>query len=823
MTGWSAAGLLPGLYVFLLGAGLAALLRRWYDPVPWRALAVFGLILAVLFGNILFAGSVLLPLGSLPYFYPYRELPHADRPSIAIHGDLLLQIAPWTLEVRRALFDGRWPLWNAGAGAGMPLMGDPQTQVFQPLIALAYPFPVWPAVGITAALRVLMALVFGFLLLRRQGMEEAAALAGSLAFGLGGFLLLWLGWPMANCAALLPAVLYAIARCDDRGGARDLLLLFLATAALLLSGHPETLVYAASFAGLFLLDRVRRRETWAERRRLLLRGGLAMALAGGVAAPVLLPALDYLPKTDRAVAVAFHLSPAPVAELWRELTRPATLELWGRRIVQRLLPIAAPRAFGDHTWYWGEANVIEDGAGFAGSAALLAAVVAAIPSRGRRRFPQEKLALAALIASLALIAQPPGVDRLLGQLPVIGAAFIHQGHRLLLLIAFCVAALAACEIDRRRDSRWPVLVAAAALAALVIWGYRAHPHPEQPELLAVYRNQILALHLATLALAAGLLVVRPRDRWRAAVPWLFCGLVAAELLVVHAPGLVPAPRRLAYPVTPPLRFLQDHLGSDRVLVLGRSVMPANIPLVYGLNDVRIDNPSLPAAYATATSHLRRPPLNVLARPGHALYDLLGVRYVLARPQSALPWAPVFRHPAGWVFERPRPLPRLFLPARAVGYRGGSWADWLEGNPDFSRRALVENGSDLGKVWRASRPRKSRLEVSLPEPARVHALGRLAEPRLLASSVYQDGHWHLLADGESRPTVIANGPFVAAWLPAGEQRIDLLYRPRIFVFGCLLAALAMSAAAGWWVPAPKANVSSFPTRHSAASRTGSSPS
>ena len=40
VPGWSPADLLPGLYVILLVAGLAAALRRWYDPVPLRILAL---------------------------------------------------------------------------------------------------------------------------------------------------------------------------------------------------------------------------------------------------------------------------------------------------------------------------------------------------------------------------------------------------------------------------------------------------------------------------------------------------------------------------------------------------------------------------------------------------------------------------------------------------------------------------------------------------------------------------------------------------------------------------------------------------------------
>jgi hypothetical protein len=183
MSSWTILDLLPGVYVLLLAAGLAWVLRRWYDPVPWRVLAAFGLVLTLLLGPVLFGGGILLPLGNLRGSFPYKHLPAAEPPSIGLHADLVHHITPWNVEVRRTLGEGRWPLWNMHAGAGMPLMGDPQTQVFQPFVVAAYPFPYDTAAGITAALRVLVALVFGFLLLRRQGLGEPAALCGSLAFG----------------------------------------------------------------------------------------------------------------------------------------------------------------------------------------------------------------------------------------------------------------------------------------------------------------------------------------------------------------------------------------------------------------------------------------------------------------------------------------------------------------------------------------------------------------------------------------------------------------------------------------------------------------
>jgi hypothetical protein len=809
MEGWTAADLLPGLWVLLLGAGLSVALKRWYDPVPPRVLAVFGLVLAALFWKVLFGGGILLPLDNLRVYLPFTHLAPADPPSLGLQGDLVNQIAPWGLEVRRALWEGRWPLWNRWAGIGMPLMGDPQTQAFQPLVVAAYPFPFEIAAGVTAALRVLVALVFLFLLLRHQDLGEPAALAGSLAFGMGGFLLLWLGWPMGNGPALLPAVLYALVRVDDSGRTRDLILLFLATASLLLGGHPETIVYSLALCGLFLLARARRRGRDGG-GRLLVRAGLAMALAGGAAAPILLPVQDYLPKTERAAVVAFQLAPLSWDEQWDEIRDLKEIALWRKNAVQRLVPVAAPRAYGDYGVYWGRGNVIEDASGFAGSAALLA-TAAALLSLGRRdRFPQERLIGLALLGSLLLLAQPPAVTRLLGQLPLIGPAAIHQNHRLLLIVCLCTAWLAACELERRvrgQGSRWTVLAAALVLAGLVAWGYLAHPHPTAPEILAAPRSRLLAIHLGTLAGAAALLALRLQGKAARALPWMFCGLVFAELFAVHAPALPPAPRRLAYPVTPPVAFLQKNLGNDRFVGLGQSVFHPNHPLVYGLTDLRIDNPSLPADYARLSWPLRQKTRRLFARPGHPLYDFLGVRYVMTRPGVKLPFRLVFRHPDAWIWERPRPLPRLFLPVRATIFRGGSWQQWLEENRDFSRQALVEESAAQRRKWRARQPRASGLDLSFPEPARVSARAHLAEPRLLASSIYQDGHWRVLVDGERQPTVLANGPLVAGWISPGERRVDLLYRPGVFVLGCVLAALTLAAAAVWWVPRPASRLSS----------------
>ncbi len=276
---WTPVDLLPGLWLGLVGALLAAALRRWYDPVPGWVLAVFAAGLLIVFAPVLFGGAVLLPLDGLPQRAP--------------DDSLIRIVTPLQSAVREALEQGRWPLWNRRMGAGMPLLADPQSQALQPLTLLGIPLPLLRAAGFVAALRGLVALVFSFLGLRRVGLKPGLALAGALAWGFLGFLILGTGGPLANLVALVPLTIYAVVRCDEPGGRRDSVLLAFAFLSLLFSGPPEAVLYALGVSLLVLLFRFRLR------RPFLVRVGTALLVAAAVAAPILLPTLRYLPKAMR--------------------------------------------------------------------------------------------------------------------------------------------------------------------------------------------------------------------------------------------------------------------------------------------------------------------------------------------------------------------------------------------------------------------------------------------------------------------------------------------------------------------------------------------
>jgi hypothetical protein len=610
---WNPVDLLPGLYAGALALLLWSALRRWYHAIPVRVLAVFTAVLLILFGPVLFGGKLLLPLDGLRGQVPFRSLPPVEPHGNVLQGDLLQLVAPAQAAVRTALREGRWPLWNPLAGEGTPLLGDPQAQVLQPIALVTLPLPWWRAAGVMATLRVLLALTFTYAWMRRQGLGEGPSLAGSLAFGLGGFVILWVGWPIANSAAFLPAVLYALARCRQEGERKDFLLLTLTTAALLLAGHPETIAYSLAVAAVFWVGGGALSRTSpipGEGRGGVFFGALLAAVL--LAAPALLPALQALPNSLRATRPLAH----PTADLARH---------W--------LPIAAPNAYGNSRYvhYWGLSNTNEDDAGFVGTITLLAAL-----TWSRKRLPQEWLFLG--IAAICLILLSP---------------WGPGTRRLLLPLALSLAYLGACTLERVRRGevhRWAIILAAVVLGTVIAWGYLAHGSGQ----LEVLRIGWLHWQSRFLVLGTLLLLFGRGKKWTAPV---VAGLIAAELLLAHLPANPPMPKRLLLPETGPIRFLEDHLrDGGRMAALGRD-FPPNLATLYGLSDIRVYNPMAPAAYFRRLAPILTGwwgEIPELGNPGHPLYAELGVRYLLTAPDATLPppLLRVFRDQDGAVWEVP---------------------------------------------------------------------------------------------------------------------------------------------------------------------------
>src|SRR5215469_772804 len=285
----------------------------------WGALMLVAVALFLkAWGSVLTERNVLVPVDFLPACcQPWAS--EYGRPAInGLLADPILQFLPWQQVTADALHHGRLPLWNPYALSGKPLLGSDQPAPFSPFNLLALVFS--PAVGLSFAMlaKLWVGAVGMVVFLRLLGARSPATVIGGIAYGSSSFIMLWLGWPHAAVAALMPWVFAAAEWCLAGGGLRAHAALAAAIGFQFLAGHAESSLHLGF--GLAVYCAVRWLLGSRDVRAL---AGLAVGAVGGamVAAIQLLPFLEQLRQTalvaDRGAA-AYGLAhlPAPALLSW---------------------------------------------------------------------------------------------------------------------------------------------------------------------------------------------------------------------------------------------------------------------------------------------------------------------------------------------------------------------------------------------------------------------------------------------------------------------------------------------------------------------------
>lgn len=272
----------------------------------------------------------------------------------------------------------------------------------------------------------------------------STAVTGPLAFGHDAQT-----WAFALTPPLLLAARRALAAPSETARAA-MALLALATAALALAGHPQFLVFGALLAAAFTVP-----LALAERRpRRLAVAALAGALGLALAAPVWLPALLYGGTSVRANAASLARD---VAAYSGNVFDVAAL-FW---------PAAA--GFGAGPYHGGLRA--PDFPVHVGAVVGLCAALGALAGRRARGAAWPWLAFALFAMAASLGARFPGLQGLLGSLPVFATFrtpivwLVPASLALALLAARGLAALEA-ESAPRRALAWSLVLVAAAEMSL---------------------------------------------------------------------------------------------------------------------------------------------------------------------------------------------------------------------------------------------------------------------------------------------------------------------------------------------------------------------
>lgn len=734
----------PALPVLVLltvgGLAVAGGMGRGPAGRAWLLLGLAGM--ALLAPALSMPDGIPSPAANLAEFAPWQDV--ADRsegnPNLR---DIPHQIQPWLLFLRGEWRSGRPGFWNPHQFAGTPFWANGQSAPLFPLHVLFVLVPTWLGWVLLPWLRFVLGGFGAWLLARELGLREEGAVVAALIFPLSGMLVSMLLFPMGNALALVPWIFWAAERWAT-GKSHGALLAGLAGLQLL-GGHPETCVHTALLTAVYLGIRLyafpkgpspSRRGVVGVRVRTLLLLPVAWILGAGLAAVALWPLALFVLESTKFLEHADVTRP-PVAVAFREVLR-----------------LVLPEAYGhpaEGTWF-GPFNY----AATASYAGALAIPLAAAGLARVRRSPIWTAVAATGLVSFLLAYHLPGLWDLIIQLPLLERV---AHHRLIFGVELALALLAGAGLDRWLRGRGRGIAVGSGVV-LVLLGAAWLLFADSWQTEGLVRSQAgWTVGVAGLALAAAGAAAVPRGR-RSALALLVPAALAVDLLHAHGGILRALPETALYPVTPAVELVLDRPG--RVVGMGRTLAP-NAAMVYGLYDLRGDDPVKPARFERLYRRLA-PADAVYFRPlnrwDDELLDRLSVRWVMGEPgrePAKADWSLVYDGADARVWERPGALPMV----------RGSNAD-------------VEVERREAGAWEltVSAERATRLEI-----AEMWAPG-----------------WRARVDGEPVPVTtwepVAGAEMSAVDVPPGRHRVRLVYRAPGFVPGAVVSGLSLLLLVGW---------------------------
>jgi hypothetical protein len=744
-------------------------------PSPAQlALVAVAILFVARFASVLAGRSVIVGGGSLAGVAPWA----GSSPPAAnfLLSDQVLQMLPWQGEVRSAILSGSLPTWNPHALSGTPLLANDQSAVFSPFTWLALAFT--PAVGLSIAMlaRLWVAGLGMALFVRRLGARGIAPIVAGVGFATCSFVTVWLGYPAASVAALMPWAFWALEGVIARRTVRAAAVLALVLALQFLAGHAESSLTLGTALVLYSLVRLGGRVA----QRIRLAGLLTAAgvWAVVVASVQLLPFLSALRDSavwgTRAGLGAGHLTLSEAAS-WLVPNghgSPAIDGLDGR-----------PPNYAEST-------------GWAGVAMLL---LSPLGAWRLGRLASSAAAGLLLVTGLSAAIVYGLLSPVMVRLPLYGSS---NNGRFLAVLCLGVVALGAFGVDalehglrRRRPALGGLLtgLGAVAVAGLVAawWLLRVRGAgidrlaPDVAGMIGFWVGVAALAGIATLVLAAAALC-----GWRRPAAVGILGVVLAEALLVALPYNPRLPPRVV-PDNPAMAFLADHAQEGSVAATGTVMLP-NTAMLYGVDDVRGYDVLIPrrthAYWGGADPDYRDDSLiTLLGRPDLRRLALAGVAYVMTPEGSPLPGTqPAYRGQGVTISRVPGPRPFAYAATGVALAATSSVAARMLGTTlptvDVVEGSCCAGPAAAGKV-----------RLTSHRPAEVVLAVDGAGPQTVVVRQTYDPGWQAEVDGTPAPVLPANLAFQAVRVPAGHHVVTLRYAPTSVVAGALLSLVGLVGA------------------------------
>ncbi len=597
--------------------------RRFTSLFPFLALL---LLPCLLLWPVVFRGEAFLPADLLRDIVPWRTSnPASLVPWNPLMWDGVAEFYPWRFFYAETLKSGFLPLWNPHEFCGTPFLANSQSAVFYPLNLLFCLFPVWKAFGVSVLLHLFLTGAFAYLYLHHGALRlgRPASLLGAIAWQLCHWQTAWLALPTFLCvSAWLPLALLLVDRAAERPAAARAVPLGLCLGLMLLAGHLQIALYCFGLTAAYALFRVLAKErrggppapilgsrirkggaslgsslapqNWGGGANLLGCAALTLALAFGLAAPQLLPAMELARMSHRAGGAA----------TWDAYQGYVRLALPPVHLVTLFLP----GFFGSPTrgTYWGIGlnggpGAYMENACYSGVLTLLLALLGIVLT-WRQNAATRFFSLSAGSALLLALGTPLNALLFFG---IPGFPQTGSPGRILVLWSFCVPVLAAIGTEAilrtpqvqafGKASAAFALIAITTLSYTIFWISANAPAGTLAANLSA-ESDLWRVPVGILLGAAAAVWLWKRGSLNTAVlGGALTAFVAVDLLAAGLGFNRTTQPQNVYPMTPLIAFLQAHADEGRIMPLNRkwsfyspplAVLPPNAATVYGLYDTQ---------------------------------------------------------------------------------------------------------------------------------------------------------------------------------------------------------------------------------------------
>lgn len=563
-------------------------------------------------------GHTFIPVDLANQLVPWRQTPLTSLQNPLI-SDPLQQYFPFINAATSLLQTERhWPLWNPYVFAGHPMLADPLSQPFYPVMPL---LSLWVgtarafAVGLWA--QVCLAALFTYGWLRMSRFKYIQALAGAFTYALSGYLVTWFETTFwLSSISLLPGVLLLF---ETTLRARRVAFLGVAAGLIglaFLGGQVQFTLVFILFGGVYALGRA-----WNYRQRDEEKWWLPaiyfafIAFTGVLLAGIfLLPFIEFVTLSHRYAGDGAALT--------------------GRLPWQHLITLILPDFYGNPTTsgYWGYSGNYSEWTIYVGVVAFFLSGLTIL----HRKNPATRSILFITALVFYLVLGGPGVSSL-SFLPGISYLTLNRIAFILpLFFAWLTAsALTLPIIEKRATLIWAGLCAVVIIAAV----FTATEHWEQ-----IYPTVFATVFWLTLTIS--LIFLRPL--WPQHRSWFNLGFVVLIFADLYIWGHTYSPTGKVVdlmPPTPGITYLQQQidLSQHRILVfqrhdqtlvgMGNSLSSYSLPVAGG-NSSLVTNRYLQLAVADDPEidiwwAAKKDNTIAYSYPSARLLDLLGITHLVA--------------------------------------------------------------------------------------------------------------------------------------------------------------------------------------------------